>query len=89
MSDRTTPVCTIDTCPASESMLGYRANLAGNALFAALFAIMLLAQFGFGIRHKTWSYLVAMGFGLVLEVVGYAGRLLLYKDPFNFDYFIQ
>lgn len=81
--------CTLDTCPASLGFVGYRPTMVGNALFAAIYAIMLIAQVGLGIKGKTWTYLVAMSLGLVLEVVGYVGRILLYNDPFSFDAFIQ
>lgn len=91
MSNDTVPAepCTLDTCPIEWGFLRYRPTLAGNGLFAGLFGVMLIAQFGIGIRHKTWTYLVAMAFGLLCEVVGYAGRLQLNGNPFNFDFFIQ
>ncbi|KAF7555678.1 hypothetical protein G7Z17_g1948 [Cylindrodendrum hubeiense] len=88
-STQTDVLCTLDTCPLSEAIITYQPNIAGNAFFGALFGIMLLVQLGLGIRHKTWSYLVAMVFGLILEVVGYAGRIQLHDDPFNFNFFIE
>ncbi|CAH0023260.1 unnamed protein product [Clonostachys rhizophaga] len=51
-------------------------------------ATFFLVQLYFGIRCKTWSYLVAMVLGLVTEGVGYIGRLQLHNDPFNFNYFL-
>jgi hypothetical protein len=70
-------------------MVGYQPTLVGNALLAAIYGVMLLAQLAIGIQRKTWTYLVAMTLGLVLEVVGYVGRIQLHDDYFNFDAFVQ
>ena len=32
---------------------------------------------------------MATAFGLILEVVGYIGRLQLHDDPFNFNFFVE
>lgn len=90
MSDNTTYVpCTLETCPLSMGIITYQPNIAANALFLALFGLMLFVQIGFGIRRKTWSFLVAMAFGLVLEVVGYVGRIQLHDNPFSFTFFVE
>ncbi|OIW33073.1 putative RTA1 domain protein [Coniochaeta ligniaria NRRL 30616] len=81
--------CTLDTCPLSDGIITYQPNIAGNAFFVAVFGVLLFVQLGLGIRHKTWSYLVAVVFGLILEVVGYVGRIQLHDDPFNFNFFIE
>ncbi|KAJ9161912.1 RTA1 domain-containingprotein [Coniochaeta hoffmannii] len=88
-STQTFVPCTIDTCPLSEGVITYQPSIAGNSFFVALFGILLLVQLGLGIRHQTWSYLVAMAFGLILEVVGYVGRVQLHDDPFDFNFFIE
>ncbi|KAM5341394.1 hypothetical protein ACJ41O_014425 [Fusarium nematophilum] len=89
-SMQTDTPCTLDTCPLSEAIIAYQPNIAGKASFAAVFGVLLLVQMGLGIRHKTWSYLVTMVLGLILEVVGYVGRIQLHHhDPFNFDFFIE
>lgn len=81
--------CTVDTCAASMGIVGYQPTLVGNALFAAFYGLMLLAQLAIGIQRRTWTYLIAMTFGLALEVVGYIGRIQLHNDFFSFDAFIQ
>ncbi|KAH6880619.1 putative RTA1 domain protein [Thelonectria olida] len=88
-STQTVVPCTLDTCPLSQAIITYQPKIAGNAVFAAIFGVLLLVQLGLGIRHKTWSYLFAMIFGLVLEIVGYVGRIQLHDDPFNFNFFIE
>lgn len=62
-------LCTLDTCDLSLTNFAYLPNLAGNAIFAAIFGIFFIAQLGLGIRFKTWGYMVAMMFGLVCSIV--------------------
>ena len=88
-STQTDVPCTLDTCPLSEAIITYQPSMGGNALFLSIFGFLFLVQLYLGIRHKTWSYLVAMVFGLLLEGVGYIGRLQLYDDPFNFNFFLE
>lgn len=84
-----TAPCTLDTCPLDWALVRYRPSLPGNALYLALFLIMLLIQIYQGFRSRIWSYLACMTCGLVLEVVGYGGRLMLHSNPFNFSSFLQ
>jgi hypothetical protein len=86
---QTVVVCTLHTCPLSEAIITYQPNIGGNASFLSLFGFLFLVQLYLGIRHKTWSYLVGMNMGLILEVVGYIGRLQLHVDPFNFNFFLE
>lgn len=60
-------------------------NLAGSALFLAVYAGALLPQLYFGTRHKTWGFLVSMIFGLVLEITAYIARIKLHdgQDVFR------
>jgi len=81
--------CTVDTCPLSCAQLDYLPSLAGNALFATLFALLLAVQVGLGIRFKAWGFMAGMVCGLILELVGYAGRIMLHGNPFNFNNFIM
>src|ERR1700736_714077 len=54
-----TPVqCTIDTCPLgtfNQAHFDYIPTLPGNALFAGIFAIILLIQLVLVVRYRTWS----------------------------------
>lgn len=77
-------LCTLDTpgCDLDLAPMEYLPNLAGNALFVAIFALLLLVQIFFGIRHRTWGFLIAMVFGLGLELVGYVGRIQMHFNPF-------
>jgi len=42
-----------------------------------------------GIRYKTWGYMVAMVFGLLLEVIGYVARVMLHNSPFDNNFFLM
>lgn len=81
--------CTVATCPLTCAQIRYLPTLGGNAVYAAGFGLLLIAQIGLGIKYKTWGFMVGMIFGLVLEVVGYAGRIMLHDNPFDFNNFIM
>lgn len=81
--------CTVDTCPLSCANVRYLPTLAGNAVYAAAFGLLLIAQLGLGIKYKTWGFMVGMICGLILEVVGYAGRIMMHGNPFDFNNFIM
>lgn len=82
-------LCTLDTCPMSMATIGYLPVLCGQILFIAIFGAALIAHIGLGIRYKTWTFSIAMFFGLIGEAVGYAGRISLHDNPFNGDAFLQ
>jgi hypothetical protein len=73
----------------SEAPIPYQPNLGANAFFLSIFAVTLAAQVALGSRHRTWSHLIGMGGGLVLEIAGYVGRIQLHSNPFVFNYFVQ
>ncbi|KAJ5810977.1 RTA1 domain protein [Penicillium robsamsonii] len=81
--------CTLQTCTLDHAMVHYVPTLAGNALFLALFAIAAVIHLFLGVWYRTYSYLFALGCGLLLEIIGYAGRISLHYDPFSFNAFLQ
>jgi hypothetical protein len=62
--------------------------LPGNATYAALLGILMLLQIGLGIWYRTWGFMIGMASGLLLEVIGYAGRIMLHNNPFDFNNFL-
>jgi hypothetical protein len=87
-------LCTSCTCPLviEGQHLGYMSyfpSLPGNAVFAAVFGLCLLPQIFFGIRHRTWGYLISMSGGLILEVIGYVARILMRDNMFTNSYFVM
>jgi hypothetical protein len=75
--------CNLATCDLTLAPIDYVPSLAGNAFYCAIFALYLFINLYLGIRHKTWGYGVAMFFGLVGEIIGYASRIALNKSPFD------
>lgn len=61
----------------------YVPTLPGNALYAGIFGLLLISQILLGVRYRIWGFLGGMFGGLVLEVLGYAGRILLHSNPFS------
>jgi len=82
-------LCTLETCDLSLSSFLYRPTVAGNALFAGIFAACIIGQLFLGIKHKTWGYMVAMILGLLLEVVGYVARVMIHNSPFDNNNFLM
>ncbi|RDW91759.1 putative RTA1 protein [Coleophoma crateriformis] len=70
-------------CPVSATLYGYAPNLGGNAFFAALFAVLLIAQVVIGSLTRTWTFMLAVGLGLFGEMVGYIGRLIMYNNAWS------
>jgi hypothetical protein len=81
-------LCTLQTCDLSLASFLYLPTVPGNAIYAAIFGIYIIVQLYLGIRHKTFGYMTAMVLGLLGEVIGYAGRILLHYHPFDNNYFL-
>ncbi|KAF3038074.1 hypothetical protein E8E12_001230 [Didymella heteroderae] len=80
--------CKVGTCPTSWQVIDYRPSLAGNAIYMTIYILLLLAQGYLGVRHKTWKYTALLVTGLLGEMVGYAGRLMLNANPFLMNNFL-
>ena len=82
-------LCTIETCPLDWANIRYVPSLAGNAFYLALFIILLLAQIFLGVRHRAWSFMIALFGGETLEVIGYVARIQLHNNIFVYDSFLM
>ena len=76
-------LCNLSVCDLTLAHFDYIPNLAGNALYTAIFGLYIFANIYLGFRHRTWGYMAAMFLGLTGEVVGYIGRILLWQNPFD------
>jgi hypothetical protein len=84
--------CTTAICPLTtwgQAFFNYLPSLPGNSLYAAIFGICLVLQIAFGIKKKTWGFMSGMVVGLLLEVIGYAGRIKMHSDPFTKNSFLM
>lgn len=80
--------CTPETCCLDQGQLRYIPTIAGNAIYAAFFAILILPNLWFGIRSRTWSFMTWLVLGLIGELVGYIGRIQLHNNIFDFNAFL-
>ena len=81
--------CTPDICSLDYAELRYVPSMAGNAIYLVIFFLLLAAQGYLGWRNKTRSFLTGMSIGIILEAIGYIGRLLLQADVFAFGPFVM
>ena len=82
-------LCTLDTCPEVFASTEYIPNLGGNAFYLAWFAALGLVQLAVGVRYHTWTFMTAMLGGCILEVLGYAARVLMHENIFNSNWFLM
>jgi hypothetical protein len=80
--------CTLDICPVEISVYRYRPSLAANIVFIALYAVAAAIHLYLGIRWKQWWYMGCMLVGAVNAIIGYAGRVMMYYNPFSFAAFM-
>ena len=67
----------------------YVPSLWSNLIYGLLFALFLFVQLIFVCVYRTWSYSFAMSAGLVLEIVGYYGRIAMHYNVFNTNLFLM
>ncbi|KAH7248917.1 RTA1 like protein-domain-containing protein [Fusarium redolens] len=70
-------------CPVSATVLGYVPNKGSSIFFTVCFAILFLSSVGLGVWKKTWTYAATLGAGLLLETIGYIGRIQMDPNPWN------
>ena len=46
-------------CTVERTIYGYYPSLSANAFFAAFFGLGIVLNLAFGIRYKTWTYMVS------------------------------
>ncbi|KAH8804861.1 putative RTA1 domain protein [Xylogone sp. PMI_703] len=80
--------CTLKTCSLVYGEVQYQPSLAANLTYLTVFAVLLFVQAVLGCVYRSWGFLVGMSLGLLLEIVGYVGRVGLHNDPFSFNDFV-
>lgn len=77
-----TSTCTVQKCPIGSSHYAYLLSRAANGILLALFAASLACYLGQGVISRRFiGFTVAMVSGCILEVLGYAGRLMSNHNP--------
>lgn len=80
--------CTLAICSIEWTVYKYRPSLPANIAFLAMFIIAMALHIVLCVRWRTWWFTAFMVAGCVGEIIGYAGRILLYKNPFSFVGFL-
>lgn len=70
-------------CPVQATTYGYYPNFGGNVFFTVYFGLLGVLQIGYGIYFRTWTFMVALGAGAIMEMAGYVGRVLMNANPWN------
>ncbi|KAL4914009.1 RTA1 like protein-domain-containing protein [Aspergillus aurantiobrunneus] len=81
--------CSLETCPIEDAYIQYQPTIPGNSVYIALFGALLIAQTLLCPVYRMWGFSGSMITGLILEVLGYAARILFHDDPFSMDYFLM
>jgi hypothetical protein len=80
--------CTVSVCPVELSVYGYRPSLAASGTLIGLYAICLGIQTILGFRYKAWWFMSCMIAGCIDEILGYAGRIMYWQNPWGQTGFI-
>lgn len=75
------------TCPFPGSYLPYTPSLPGNAFLLAAFAALVPTSLFLGYRFPSLGFTLNFVTALCLEVLGFAGRLLLRKEAGSKTFF--
>ena len=79
-----TDKCNVNICPLDSSNWDYLPSLPANGIFIALFSLSLALYLGQGVlSRRFWGFTIAMVGGSILEVLGYAGRIMSYYKPWS------
>lgn len=80
--------CTLDLCPIEYSVYSYRPALPASITFIALFAVAAVLHTYLGLLWRQFGFMGCMLTGCVVEIVGYAGRVVMHGNPFDFGGFM-
>jgi len=75
-------------CPVESGFYAYDPSIGGNAVLLAAYALLIPAVLYPGFRFSTLTFSIILVIGLILDVVGFVGRILLHGAPDRQDFFI-
>ncbi|KAI0125259.1 RTA1 like protein-domain-containing protein [Xylariales sp. AK1849] len=82
--------CSPDICPYERSYYSYRIGLIPNAVFLALFSLSFIGYLVvFTITRRARSFTTSMCLGVTAEILGYAGRIISWKNQWNENGFLM
>jgi hypothetical protein len=78
-----------DLCDDVRSFYEYRMNLGANAVFLALFSVSWLGYaITYAVTRRGLAFSVAMLLGTMCEILGYAGRIMSWNNPWDENGFL-
>jgi hypothetical protein len=81
--------CTLSTCSLINGQVEYQPSLGGNAFYISVFSLAMIFHIFFGLRYKTWGFMIGLFCGLVLEIIGYTARVQMHFNPFTKGPFVM
>lgn len=76
------------TCPVEGGFYAYKPNVGGNAVLLAAFAVLVLVALYLGVRLRTPVFSATLATGMLLEVIGFVGRVLLGNTSDSQTFFV-
>ncbi len=77
-------------CEQIPSNFAYEVSLPANAAFAGLFGVSLLGYIAtYIVTRRGLFFSLAFIAGIILEILGYAGRLMSWDNPWSEDGFLM
>ena len=80
--------CTLSTCPLDWTVYQYRPSLGANVSFIVLFFLAMCVHIYLGIRWRSFGFMTFMIIGCIWAMIGYAGRIMLWENPWSFTGFL-
>ena len=74
-------------CPVEGGLYLYNPNLGGNAFLLAIFAVLIPIALYLGFRYQTALFAITLSIGLLLDFIGFVGRVLLHDSRDDQGYF--
>lgn len=81
--------CTVSVCHIHLSIYSFCPSIGACGTFVALYAVCIIVQIVLGRRYPTWGFMAAMVLSCVDEILVYAGRILLWQNPWGHSGFIM
>ncbi|OJD26135.1 hypothetical protein ACJ73_02490 [Blastomyces percursus] len=70
-------------CPVEATIYGYQPNPVVNLICLIIFGMLFFVAVWQTIKYKTYSFGIAMSLGCLGETLGYGGRLMLNRNPWD------
>ncbi|KAI8725709.1 hypothetical protein NCS52_00142600 [Fusarium sp. LHS14.1] len=77
-----------ELCPIEATATGSILSLGAAVFFTGCFSLLLLLQVYFGIKARTWSFMIWLGIGTSLEILGHLARVSLSRNPWSVSLYI-